>query len=92
MTHDESVAPPEYNYRTRRNLSNGRRSLISCQASHRPECLLRINDDLFHPYSTYARGCEGLTDAYSLLDRTPYGRQEDFEDSPPGWPQKPTYG
>jgi hypothetical protein len=23
---------------------------------------------------------------------TPYGRQEDFEDSPPGWPQKPTYG
>jgi hypothetical protein len=22
----------------------------------------------------------------------PYGRQEDFEDSPPGWPQKPTYG
>jgi predicted dithiol-disulfide oxidoreductase (DUF899 family) len=31
-------------------------------------------------------------DAYSLLDTTPYGRQEDFEDSPPGWPQKPTYG
>ena len=28
----------------------------------------------------------------SLLDRTPYGRQEDFEVSPPGWPQKPTYG
>jgi hypothetical protein len=23
---------------------------------------------------------------------TPYGRQQDFEDSPPGWPQKPTYG
>jgi hypothetical protein len=21
-----------------------------------------------------------------------YGRQQDFEDSPPGWPQKPTYG
>lgn len=36
--------------------------------------------------------CEGLTDAYRLLDRTPYGRQEDFEDSPRGWPQKPTYG
>jgi Bacterial protein of unknown function (DUF899) len=28
----------------------------------------------------------------SLLDRTPYGRQEDFEDSPAGWPQRPTYG
>jgi hypothetical protein len=23
---------------------------------------------------------------------TPYGRQQEFEDSPPGWPQKPTYG
>ena len=35
---------------------------------------------------------EGLTGAYALLDVTPYGRQQSFEDSPPGWPQKPTYG
>ena len=39
-----------------------------------------------------ARGTESLTDAYRLLDTTPYGRQQDFEESPPGWPQKPTYG
>jgi predicted dithiol-disulfide oxidoreductase (DUF899 family) len=39
-----------------------------------------------------ARGCESLTDAYRLLDTTPYGRQQDFEDSPSGWPQEPTYG
>lgn len=51
----------------------------------------RVGDDVFHTYSTYARGVEGLTDAYALLDTTPYGRQEDFEDSPAGWPQKPTY-
>jgi predicted dithiol-disulfide oxidoreductase (DUF899 family) len=25
-----------------------------------------------------------------ILDLTPYGRQEDWEDSPPGWPQNPT--
>ena len=50
------------------------------------------DDDLFHTYSTFARGCEALTDAYRLLDTTPYGRQQDFEDSPTGWPQKPTYG
>lgn len=43
-------------------------------------------------YSAYARGVEGLTHAYSLLDRTAYGRQEDFEDSPAGWPQRPTHG
>jgi hypothetical protein len=30
--------------------------------------------------------------AVGLLDMTVYGRQEDFEDSPAGWPQKPTYG
>ena len=34
VTHDESVAPLEYNYRARRSLSSGRTSLISCQASH----------------------------------------------------------
>jgi predicted dithiol-disulfide oxidoreductase (DUF899 family) len=52
----------------------------------------RIGEDVFHTYSTYARGTEALTDARALLDMTPYGRQQDFEDSPPGWPQKPTYG
>jgi predicted dithiol-disulfide oxidoreductase (DUF899 family) len=52
----------------------------------------RIGDEIFHTYSSYARGNERVTDAYSLLDTTPYGRQEDFEDSPAGWPQKPTYG
>ena len=40
----------------------------------------------------YNRGIERLTDAYPLLDVTPYGRQEGWEDSPPGWPRKPTYG
>lgn len=52
----------------------------------------RLDDDVFHTYSTYARGVENLVHSYPLLDVTPYGRQEDFEDSPPGWPQRPTYG
>ena len=50
-----------------------------------------VGAEIFHTYSTYARGVECLTDAYSLLDTTPYGRQEDWEDSPAGVPQKPTY-
>jgi len=60
--------------------------------AHGLSVFFRLEDEIFHTYSTYARGCESLTDAYSLLDTTPYGRQEDFEDSPPGWPQRPTYG
>ena len=60
--------------------------------THGLSVFFRIDDDVFHTYSTYNRGTESLTDAYSLLDMTPYGRQEDWEDSPSGWPQRPTYG
>jgi predicted dithiol-disulfide oxidoreductase (DUF899 family) len=52
----------------------------------------RLGDEIYHTYSSFARGGESLTDSYRLLDITPYGRQEDFENSPPGWPQRPTYG
>ena len=60
--------------------------------SHGMSAFFRIDDDVFHTYSTFARGCESLTDSFSLLDITAYGRQEEFEDSPAGWPQRPTYG
>ena len=59
---------------------------------HGLSVFFRIADDIFHTYSTYKRGCESLSDVYSLLDLTPYGRQEDWEDSPSGWLQRPTYG
>ncbi|MBC7878607.1 MAG: DUF899 domain-containing protein [Anaerolineales bacterium] len=59
---------------------------------HGLSVFFRIDDDVFHTYSTYERGCESLSDVYRLLDTTPYGRQEDWEDSPSGWPQRPTYG
>ena len=52
----------------------------------------RLGDDVYHTYSVYARGLEPITNSYAFLDLTPYGRQEDFEDSPAGWPQRPTYG
>ena len=60
--------------------------------THGISVFFRIDDDVYHTYSSYQRGVENLTDSYALLDITPWGRQEDFEDSPPGWPQKPTYG
>ena len=59
---------------------------------HGLSVFFRLEQDVFHTYSAYARGTESLTNAYTLLDTTPYGRQQDFEDSPRGWPQKPTYG
>ena len=53
---------------------------------------LRDGDDVHRTYNTTARGVDRLVFVNSILDLTPYGRQEDWEDSPPGWPQHPTYG
>ncbi|MDF3058290.1 MAG: hypothetical protein K0R17_2505 [Rariglobus sp.] len=82
VTLDAKVRPAEYNYRI----------VTDTGEAHGLSVFFRVNDEIYHTYSTYARGVEGLTDAYSLLDVTPYGRQEDWEDSPAGWPQRPTYG
>ena len=40
---------------------------------------LRDGDQVFHTYSTYARGCDVLLGAYNWLDLTALGRQEDWE-------------
>lgn len=54
--------------------------------------LLRSGDDLFLTYRTQRRGTEAILPVPAIWDRTIYGRQQDFEDSPAGWPQSPTYG
>ncbi|MBD1851460.1 DUF899 domain-containing protein [Leptolyngbya sp. FACHB-711] len=92
VTLDENIAPIEYNYRDKAELKKRNGPNVMQGESHGLSVFFRLGNDVFHTYSTYARGVESLTDAYSLLDMTPYGRQEDFEDSPPGYPQKPTYG
>jgi predicted dithiol-disulfide oxidoreductase (DUF899 family) len=53
---------------------------------------LRSGEEVFRTYSTTARGVDRILFVNNVLDLTPYGRQEDWEDSPPGWPQHPTYG
>jgi predicted dithiol-disulfide oxidoreductase (DUF899 family) len=52
--------------------------------------LLRDGDRVFRTYFTTARGIDRLRLDFNLLDLTPYGRQEQWEDSPAGWPQGPT--
>jgi len=87
-TLDDRVASMEYNYRT---TSMTGKKLPKGEA-HGLSVFFRLGDEIFHTYSAYARGTENLTNSYTLLDTTPYGRQQDFENSPAGWPQKPTYG
>ena len=52
--------------------------------------LLRDDDQVFRSYFTTARGVDRLRMDFNLLDLTPLGRQEAWEDSPAGWPQDPT--
>ncbi|MFG3257336.1 DUF899 family protein [Streptomyces sp. NPDC048172] len=49
-------------------------------------CYLRDGDRVHETYWTTDRGVEAMDCSYRLMDRTPYGRQEPWEDSPPGWP------
>ena len=92
VTFDPAVTPVEYNYRSKEEISAAKGHEVKMEGEeHGLSVFFKLDDDVFHTYSTYARGTESLTDAYRLLDVTPYGRQQDFEDSPPGWPQRPTY-
>jgi predicted dithiol-disulfide oxidoreductase (DUF899 family) len=93
VTLDPKVTTVEYNYHTKEEMSAAKGHPVLLEGEeHGLSVFFRVGDDVFHTYSTFARGTESLTDVYRLLDTTPYGRQQDFEDSPPGWPQKPTYG
>jgi predicted dithiol-disulfide oxidoreductase (DUF899 family) len=93
VTFDPKITPVEYNYRTQEETAIAKGHPVVMEGEeHGLSVFFRLENDIFHTYSVYARGNESLTDAYRLLDITPYGRQQDFEESPSGWPQKPTYG
>ena len=52
---------------------------------------LRVGDIVYRTYNTQGRGTEQLSHTFPLIDLLPYGRQEDWQDSPDGWPQSPPY-
>lgn len=56
------------------------------------DVFLRDGDKVYRTYSTTRRGVDRMLFQQNVLDFAPYGRQEDWEDSPEGWPQHPTYG
>ncbi len=58
---------------------------------HGLSVFVRDGDDIFRTYFTSARGLEAVGSVWTFLDLTPYGRQEEWEDSPPGWPQTAPY-
>ncbi|MFI5897695.1 DUF899 domain-containing protein [Actinoplanes sp. NPDC051513] len=84
VTIDESVAPVQFNYRGPDELrAAGFDWLLKTgdQPMEQPgmSCFLRVGDDVFHTYSTFARGTEQMGGAYGILDMTALGRQEEWE-------------
>ena len=53
---------------------------------------LRDGDEVYRTYFVNGRGSEVFTPTWAMLDLTPFGRQEEWEDSPAGRPQSPPYG
>jgi predicted dithiol-disulfide oxidoreductase (DUF899 family) len=77
VTIDPAVAPVEYNYKDQEQLEalnpawrgwSGDQPGMSAFARER--------DQVFHTYSAYARGFDGLWPLWQWLDRTPLGRNE----------------
>src|SRR5262245_15148927 len=52
---------------------------------------LRDGGDVYRTYFTSGRGVEALGSVWTFLDLTPFGRQEEWEESPEGWPQSAPY-
>ena len=83
VTIDESVAPGEYNFRTRAEFeAMGSDFFASDQPFEMPgrSCFLQAGGRVFRTYSQYARGLESTGGSYYFLDLTALGRQEEWEE------------
>ena len=52
---------------------------------------LRDGDTVYRTWHTNGRGTEQLSHEFPLIDLLPWGRQEEWQDSPAGWPQSTPY-
>ncbi len=84
VTLDESVAPLAYNYRSREEHEAAGTGYYfeGDQPMEQPglSCFLRVEDRVFHTYSSFGRGGEWTGGSYAFLDLTALGRQEEWEE------------
>ena len=59
---------------------------------HGHNAFIREGDRTYRTYFIDARGDEAMGTTWSYLDLSALGRQEEWEDSPEGWPKTPPYG
>ena len=58
---------------------------------HGTNAFIRDGDRVFRAYFINSRGDEAMGSTWSYLGMTALGRQEEWEDSPEGYPQTPPY-
>jgi predicted dithiol-disulfide oxidoreductase (DUF899 family) len=58
---------------------------------HGTNAFVRDGDQIFRTYFVNNRGDEAMGSTWTYLDITALGRQEEWEDSPEGYPQTPPY-
>lgn len=73
-------------------LADGGEAVMPLEETFGLKVSLRHGDEVFQTYFTEGHDVEHLGSNFSYFDLTPYGRQEDWEDSPEGWPQTPPIG
>lgn len=75
-TLDDAVKPIEYNYTPKAEIQARKLNTPSSGEAPGLSVFLRQDGDIYHTYSTYARGLEPLVGTMQLLDLTPLGRQD----------------
>jgi predicted dithiol-disulfide oxidoreductase (DUF899 family) len=82
VSQDEAVAPVEYNYRDQAEmLARGETGNLTGELPG-ISVFLRDGEQVFHSYSSYARGLDTLLTTYHYLDLTPFGRGEGWGGMP----------
>ncbi|MEK2644877.1 DUF899 family protein [Bdellovibrio sp. BCCA] len=64
---------------------------IDGNREHALSVFVRDGNKVYRTYYTGGRGVEYMGTPWAILDMTPFGRQEKWEDSPKGWPQTEMY-
>lgn len=77
VTMDEEVAPVVYNYKDKATLEKEGKGYATKGEMPGLSIFYREGEEVFHTYSTFARGLEVILGTYKLLDLTPLGRQEE---------------
>src|SRR6266540_3899159 len=76
VTIDPAVAPVEYNYKDQAQLEAENVAWRDWSGEQPGMSAFARDDDVFHTYSAYARGFDGLWTMWQWLDRAPLGRNE----------------